>query len=87
MKKIPLINWCTRCVYPSSSAVPLYFDKDGVCIGCITAEEKKSINWSKRKKMLLDLVEPYRKSSGYECIVPVSGGKDSYFQTHFVIKE
>ena len=51
MKKIPLINWCTRCVYPSSSAVPLYFDKDGVCIGCITAEEKKSINWSKRKKM------------------------------------
>ena len=59
MKKIPLINWCTRCVYPSSSAVPLYFDKDGVCIGCITAEEKKSINWSKRKTELHNTIKTF----------------------------
>jgi N-acetyl sugar amidotransferase len=87
MKNIPLVTWCTKCVYPSSSAVPLTFDESGICIGCITAEEKKSIDWLKRKKLLLKIIEPYRKSSGYECIIPVSGGKDSYYQTHFVINE
>lgn len=87
MSKLPYITWCTNCVYPSSSAIPLNFDSNGVCIGCITANEKKSIDWDKRKKMLLELVEPYRKSTGYECVIPVSGGKDSYYQTHFVINE
>ena len=72
------------CVYPSSSAVPLKFDAAGLCSGCRVHEQKKKIDWDKRIKLLLDDIEPYRKSSGYECVIGVSGGKDSYYQTHFV---
>ncbi len=82
--KLPEINWCTKCMYPSSSAVPLDFDDNGVCTGCRTHGHKKDIDWDDRLQMLLDEVEPYRKSTGYECIIPVSGGKDSYYQVHFV---
>lgn len=78
------IRWCSRCVYPSSSAVPLTFDQDGVCSGCRVHDQKKQIDWDERFEWLLELVEPYRRSSGYECIIGVSGGKDSYYQTHFV---
>ena len=84
MNNLPEITWCKRCVYPSSSAVPLSFDKNGICSGCRVHEEKKEIDWDARLAMLLEIVEPYRKSTGYECIVPVSGGKDSYYQVHFV---
>lgn len=81
---LPDIHWCAKCVYPSSSAVPLRFDENGICSGCRGAEERKHVDWEERRALLLDLVEPYRKSSGYECIIGVSGGKDSYYQTHFV---
>ncbi len=81
---LPPLRWCSRCVYPSSSAVPLTFDDSGECTGCRVHRQKKDIDWDERLEMLLTMVEPYRRSSGYECIVPVSGGKDSYFQVHFV---
>ena len=81
---IPKIQWCSKCVYPSSSAVSLEFDEDGVCSGCRVHEQKKNIDWEERLKWLLEEIEPYRKPSGYECVIGVSGGKDSYFQTHFV---
>ena len=81
---LPPITWCTRCLYPSSSAVPLEFDADGVCSGCRVHDQKKRIDWDERLEWLLDDVEPFRSSSGYECVIGVSGGKDSYFQTHFV---
>jgi N-acetyl sugar amidotransferase len=71
-------------VYPSSSAVPLTFDDNFVCSGCRVYDQKREINWDERIEILLEEIEPYRKSSGYECVIGVSGGKDSYFQTHFV---
>lgn len=82
--KPPPIHWCSKCVYPSSSAIPLNFDSNGVCSGCRVHEQKKSINWDERLQWLLEEVEPYRRSSGYECVIGVSGGKDSYYQVHFV---
>ena len=84
---LPKITWCKKCVYPSSSAVPLEFDNNGYCSGCQTHLEKKDIDWDERLDYLLEIVEPYRKSSGYECIIPVSGGKDSYYQVDFVINK
>lgn len=81
---LPEISWCNKCVYPSSSAVPLVFDENGICSGCRTHEEKKNIDWDERLKWLLSDIEQYRKPSGYECIIGVSGGKDSYYQVHFV---
>ena len=42
---IPKIQWCSKCVYPSSSAVSLTFDEEGICSGCRVNEQKKEIDW------------------------------------------
>ncbi len=82
----PLMKYCSKCVYPKSSAVPLAFGADGKCSGCRVHEQKMNIDWKHMEERLKTLVEPYRsKGSKYDCIVPVSGGKDSYFQTWYVI--
>ena len=82
------VFWCTRCVVPSNYAIGIEFNHDGVCTGCQMAEEHyRQIDWDSRNKALLRLVEPYRRNDGYDCIIPVSGGKDSYYQTHIVTKE
>lgn len=85
----PAIRWCTRCVYPSISAAPMEFDEHGVCTGCRMAEVKAAIprqEWDRRLGLLRDIVERYRSRDGsrYDCVVAVSGGKDSYFQTHVI---
>ena len=86
--KKPNVRFCNSCLYPSSSAASLEFDEDGVCSGCNVAKEKFEVDWDERKQELSELLEQYRSndSSNYDCIIPVSGGKDSYYQIH-VIKE
>lgn len=82
------MRFCTRCLYPASSAFRLTFDDKGVCSGCRVALEAKRINWEERAQTLKEIAHDYRSKSGgkqYDCIVPVSGGKDSYFQTHYAI--
>jgi N-acetyl sugar amidotransferase len=81
------VRYCTRCVYPSVAATPLTFDEAGVCSGCRVHDQKKTIDWSRRRRYLDELVSEYRSTSNYDIVVPVSGGKDSYFQTHFAVKE
>ena len=54
-------------------------DAEGVCQACRRYEEKKDINWDKRWKELEQLCDKYRRDDGYwDCIIAVSGGKDSY---------
>lgn len=71
---------------PSSSAVPVEFDENGVCSGCRVASQKFEIDWDRRNLQLRQLLEEYRSKDGsnYDCIIPVSGGKDSYFQIHTI---
>ncbi|PJE81443.1 N-acetyl sugar amidotransferase [Candidatus Pacearchaeota archaeon CG10_big_fil_rev_8_21_14_0_10_32_42] len=87
-KRPPKMRYCTRCVYPSSSAVPLAFDENGVCSGCRAYDQRKNIDWDRRIELLKKIVEKYKSKDGsnYDCIIPVSGGKDSYFQTYYVTK-
>lgn len=82
------IFWCVKCMVPSNYAQGIEFDENGVCSGCNVAKEHYSeINWEERKLKFLKLIEPYvRKGDNYDCIIPVSGGKDSYYQTHLVTK-
>ena len=82
------MQYCTRCVYPSASAVTLQFDENGVCSGCRASGQKKTVDWKQRDQLFRELFEEYRSKDGsnYDCIIPVSGGKDSYFQTHVVTK-
>lgn len=81
------VQYCTRCVYPTVAATPLTSDEGGVCSGCRVAEQKKRINWNERWQMLKELADEYRSSSNYDIVIPVSGGKDSYYQTHVAVKE
>ena len=80
------MNYCSKCVYPSASAVKLTFDDEGLCSGCRVYNERKKVDWEKRAKMLFDFAQGYKdKTAGknYDCIIPVSGGKDSYFQAYY----
>ena len=82
------MQYCTQCVYPSCAATPLTFNENGVCSGCRGASQKKIIDWEERATQLKDLVNEYRSNgSNYDIIIPVSGGKDSYYQTHYAVKE
>ena len=67
----------------------LTFNKDGVCSACESAEEKKkTINWKEREKELMHLFDRFRSKdkAKYDCIVPVSGGKDSIYLVHMAKK-
>ncbi|OGH79451.1 MAG: LPS biosynthesis protein [Candidatus Magasanikbacteria bacterium RIFOXYC2_FULL_40_16] len=83
------MKWCAKCLYPESSAVKLSFDEKGVCSGCSVNEQKAEIDWDKRAEMLKEIVETYRSKDGsnYDCIIPVSGGKDSHYQTYYMTKK
>lgn len=84
------MHYCRRCVYPGVS-VNTIFDDDGVCSGCLVAEEFEELTpefWRQREEKFVELINQYRRPEGdnYDCIVAVSGGKDSYWQT-YVVKE
>jgi hypothetical protein len=61
----------------------LFIDEGGVCNACRSFEKRQTIDWGARKKDLLKILDRYRSRDGsnYDCIVPVSGGKDSHYQT------
>ncbi|MHB8669429.1 MAG: N-acetyl sugar amidotransferase [Acidimicrobiales bacterium] len=82
------MRYCTRCVLPGVAATPATFDEQGVCSACRVAAQADEIVWSEREELFRELLEQYRSSDGsnYDCIVPVSGGKDSYFQTHLICR-
>ncbi len=75
------IKYCKKCVMPETKP-DLHIDKKGICSGCNAYERRKNIDWEARKKELLQILDKYRSKNGknYDCIVPVSGGKDSHFQ-------
>jgi len=60
------------------------FDEMGICQPCRSAEQKIHIDWSGREKGLRKILDGYRSKDGsnYDCIVPISGGKDSAFQIY-----
>lgn len=74
---------CTKCILPETMPF-ISFDDKGVCNYC---KNYKSRNNPKPKEELFDLVEPYRRVKGAECIVPFSGGRDSCWGLHLIVKE
>ncbi len=72
------MKYCTRCLYPDTKP-DLLFDDEGVCSACKNYDNRKSVAWESREKEFKDLVWQ-NKSKDYDCIVPVSGGKDSTYQ-------
>jgi N-acetyl sugar amidotransferase len=83
------MRYCTNCLFPDTKP-DLSFDAHGVCDACRSAETKdRSIDWEARRRELLEVLDTYRSADGsnYDCIVPVSGGKDSTYQIHVIKNE
>jgi len=73
------IKHCKKCLMPDTRPGSI-FDKRGVCQACRNYEKRKTVNWNGRRRGLKDLCDKYRRDDGwYDCIIPVSGGKDSHF--------
>ena len=80
------MEYCTNCVFPAVAATPLTFDSEGVCSGCRAGATKDNVDWAERKELFRELCDEYKTDSYYDCVLPVSGGKDSFFAAH-VCKE
>ena len=93
----PEIKFCRRCTYsnqkPTSEKeykhkkntkkTTLLFDIEGVCSACKVLERKEEIDWELRKYKLKKLCDKYRSRNGkYDCLVPGSGGKDSFYAAY-----
>jgi len=82
----PQLNYCLRCCMPETSE-GLDFDEMGICKACRSSEMKMRIDWSARERDLRRILDEARAAAGenYDCLIPISGGKDSCFQLHVLV--
>ena len=92
------VKFCKNCVISNqrpnssvefkhqrgSSKLTIAFDEEGICDACrFTEQKQRAIDWESREEELIELAGRFREFPGpYNCIVPGSGGKDSYYQAH-----
>ena len=80
------MKYCRNCLDPDTRPTTS-FDKDGVCLSCKSFEiSKKNYNENHRYEIINELVNKFKKkkSSGFDCVIGVSGGKDSLRQAIWV---
>ena len=83
------IKYCIRCVMPETQEGQS-FDQYGFCNVCRSSEDKMSIDWVERRTQLGQVLQEAKnrhKDDPYDCLIPISGGKDSTFQLHVLVKE
>lgn len=75
------IRYCRRCVMPETKP-DLFIDDEGICNACRSYERREEVDWTSRSDELKKILERYSSKDGtnYDCLIPVSGGKDSTFQ-------
>lgn len=81
------MKYCKRCLYPENHPYGLLLDAQGVCMGCRVHEEKDVLDWDARFAKLRTIIDANTRNAratGFDCIVPVTGGGDSYFIVHTV---
>lgn len=79
------IRYCNRCCMPETME-GISFDEFGICTPCRSSEEKMHINWEEREQRLHKMLDTNRSDKYYDCILPMSGGKDSTFQAYVLTK-
>ncbi|MBI5447672.1 MAG: N-acetyl sugar amidotransferase [Gammaproteobacteria bacterium] len=86
-KPIEGIQYCIRCCVPETQE-GVNFDELGICTACRSSEDKMHINWAKREEQLKKILNEAKTKAGnnYDCVLPISGGKDSFFQAHVLTK-
>ena len=79
----PDFRRCTRCILPETMPY-IAFDENGVCNYCLNYKPR---NHPRPKEELFELIEPFRRATGDEVLVPFSGGRDSSYGLHLIIHE
>jgi len=78
------IFWCKNCLNMSTRR-RIAFDERGWCNACQWMEEKKTLDWGARQKELIELLERNRSKNGdFDCVIPVSGGKDGSYVAYML---
>lgn len=80
------MKYCKKCVMPDTRP-GIKFNEEGVCSACQAYENRKNIDWNARFKELEAICDKYRGMNGpngYDCMIAVSGGKDSHYQVHLM---
>mgnify|MGYP001078706272 FL=1 len=87
------MRYCKKCFYPENAKPTIIFDEKGVCSGCNYNESRKhdDVDWDERREMFEEIVSEAKemareRGNAHDCIVPVSGGKDSHYQV-WLLKE
>lgn len=77
---------CKTCV-ETNSRPTTQFNEDGICLPCksVSATSRAEIDWDKRLLQFKEIIKWGKENSsfGYDCIIGVSGGKDSTRQAIF----
>lgn len=74
------MRYCSNCILPDTRP-NLVIGPDGVCNACRSHGTKKAIDWGARQCAFQAVVAHAKsRSTGYDCLIPVSGGKDSTWQ-------
>ena len=78
---------CSRCVMPETHET-IVFDDEGVCSICRQHKHKREkVDWEQKEKEFVEIIEKYRGKGPYDCLIPISGGKDSTFVLYTMIKK
>jgi len=83
------MRYCLRCCFPENSKPYIIFDEQGICSGCRTFEQRQKINWSEKQTEFKEILDAYKEKAqkngaSFDCIIPVSGGKDSHYQVYMI---
>lgn len=87
------MRYCKNCFYPENAKPTIIFDDNGICSGCNYnfSRKDKDVDWNEREKQFRETLDEAKKiakvrKNAHDCIVPVSGGKDSHYQV-WLLKE
>ena len=82
-----MITYCRRCVMPETKP-DLFIDVEGICSACRSFEARQAIDWDTRGAELTQILDRFGAADGsnYDCLIPVSGGKDSTYQVLRVLE-
>ena len=93
------VTFCQRCVTSNQKPISaiefqhtaasvkqaIHLDETDICDACRVTEKKASIDWQAREEELRALCDKHRSTDGsYDCLVPGSGGKDSFVAAHML---
>ncbi len=76
------MDYCSQCLMPNTRPNNRLFDEQGLCDACQNFHLRDTIDWAKRKLEFLEIIARFkqRNQGQWDCVVPVSGGKDSCYQ-------